>query len=123
MCVDDHVLAEHVSVEFTRSVFGTLAEVTALDGEVFVNGQKALPGDILENLTMPLDLGLGDAVVRIDRPSGSVPAHRVVMWLAAGRILWASGVRNCSRPLAAVRFIRQARYRCKAVGKWAANGT
>lgn len=74
--LDDDVAAEHVSLEFTRSVFGTLAEVAALDGPVTVNGQPCAPGDVLETLTLPLDIRVGQAVVRVDRPAGAPVAPR-----------------------------------------------
>lgn len=65
--LDDAAENEHLELEFQRSVFGLLVDVTAKGKGVSVGGVPLDPGGRVEAVKLPLDIKIGQSEIRFDR--------------------------------------------------------
>jgi hypothetical protein len=69
--MDEGVEERHVSISFTRSAFGLLATVEALEGPISVEGTPVAAGDQLTEIKVPFELEMGEASMIFRRPASS----------------------------------------------------
>lgn len=64
--LDKQVSQVHAHVRLERSAFGTVADVTALDQPVSVNGDLVPPGERREAVQLPVSLQIGGTQITLD---------------------------------------------------------
>ncbi len=69
--MDEGVADRHVAISFTRSAFGLLATVEALEADISIDGVPVAAGEQLTEIKVPFQLEMGDACMTFRRPSNS----------------------------------------------------
>lgn len=73
--LDAGVADAHAQISFTRTLFGSMAEVACLDASCEINGDRLDAGQTLRGLALPLTVQIGPARIVVSSPKRAAPGR------------------------------------------------